>query len=80
MKMKPNTPSGVESLPRVCGGCIHFSNAPAAIEAAFPGLGAMGSAQASVKACDGLCDRHGLYVPYRDCCVDFSPRAKDPEY
>jgi hypothetical protein len=68
MMEKTHTPNAA----RCCGQCAHFCNAPAAIEAAFLGLTAMSSGNASVRAHDGLCDRHDLYLSYRDCCADFS--------
>jgi len=57
---------------RCCGNCAYFRNAPREIEAAFPGLSAMSSGSASVRAQDGLCDRHGVYLSYRDTCGDFT--------
>jgi hypothetical protein len=61
-----------------CGHCIHFIHDPARIEAMIPGLTAMGSARASVRADDGVCARHDLIVTARDCCDWFSPvRERD---
>lgn len=57
---------------RCCGHCTHFQNAPAFIEAAFPGIAAMCSGSASVRDHDGLCARHGRYLSFRDTCRDFS--------
>lgn len=65
-----------ETPPRRCGFCVHFCNAPAAIEAAFKGLTAMSSGHASVRAHDGLCDLHDLYLSYRDCCADFTAEKR----
>jgi hypothetical protein len=59
---------------RFCGHCVHFCNDPKVIEAAFPGLTAMSSGHASVRAQDGLCDKHGVYLAFRDCCADFEAR------
>ena len=56
---------------RCCGLCRHFQNDPAAIEAAFRGLTAMSSGTASVRAQDGLCHRHDLYLSFHDICDDF---------
>ena len=61
-----------KASPRCCGRCKHFRNAPAAIEAAFKGLSAMSSGHASVRAHDGLCDLHDLYLSFKDCCADFA--------
>lgn len=58
-----------------CGACRHFSNAPAALEAAFPGLTAMSSGHASVRAEDGLCARRDLYLSARATCAGFEPRG-----
>ncbi|MEI9897271.1 MAG: hypothetical protein WDN28_26270 [Chthoniobacter sp.] len=56
---------------RCCGHCVHFRNDPATIESAFPGLTAMSSGSASVRAQDGLCHRHDLYLSFHDLCADF---------
>ena len=58
-----------------CGRCIYFQNDPAALEQAFPGLTAMGSGYASVRAEDGLCRRHDLYLSARDRCASFVAAA-----
>lgn len=55
-----------------CGRCVHFQNAPAFIEASFPGMAALCSGAASVRDHDGLCDRHGRYLSFRDTCRDFA--------
>jgi hypothetical protein len=57
-----------------CRGCAHFINEPHRIEAMIPGLTAMGSARASVRADDGICVVHDLIVSARDGCGKFSPR------
>jgi hypothetical protein len=59
------------AAPGTCLHCKHFCNDPAAIERSFPGLIVMGSARASVRAYDGLCDRHGVYLACTDRCGDF---------
>ena len=41
------------------------------MENAFPGLTAMSSGFASVRADDGLCKRHGYYLAAWDRCGDF---------
>lgn len=60
-----------------CGGCTHFVDEPARIEAMIPGLTTMGSARASVFANDGICTEHDLIVSARDGCDRFSPRVKE---
>lgn len=57
---------------KCCGNCVHFCNAPAALEAAFAGLTAMSSGHASVRAHDGLCNLHEVYLSYRDYCASYS--------
>ena len=54
-----------------CLDCRHFCNDPAVIERAFPGLTAMGSAYADVRANDGLCARHGIYLALTNGCAGF---------
>jgi hypothetical protein len=66
----PRTPNEVAAQRR-CGFCRHFQNAPSVIEAAFPGLTAMSSGSASVRAQDGLCALHDRYLSFRDSCNDF---------
>jgi hypothetical protein len=58
---------------RCCGRCVHFQNNPAAIEATFCGLTAMSSGSASVRAQDGICHRHDVYLSFHDICGDFEP-------
>jgi hypothetical protein len=68
-------PLSVVAAPRpACAACRHFMDDPAALERAFPGFSAMGSARASVRAGDGICERHGVYVSAHDGCGDFSAR------
>jgi hypothetical protein len=62
-----------------CADCAHFVNEPRRIEALIPGLTAMGSARASVRADDGICGVHDLMVTAHDRCDRFAPRSKvDP--
>jgi len=63
-----------------CLDCAHFRNDAAALERAFPGLGSMGSARADVRANDGLCARHGVYLSFADGCSQFKPAALCPKY
>ena len=72
--MTAGLPKSDAALPPApcCGRCTHFRNAPADLEAAFPGRSAMSSGHASVRAHDGLCDSHGVYLSFRDCCAEFA--------
>jgi hypothetical protein len=54
-----------------CGRCAYFRNERAYLEAAMPGLSSMGSGDASVRADDGICERHDIYLSARACCADF---------
>jgi hypothetical protein len=67
-------PSGAPAPPAGrCVDCAHFRNDAAALERAFPGLGSMGSARADVRAYDGLCARHGVYLSFADGCAQHEP-------
>jgi hypothetical protein len=57
-----------------CASCIHFDNDPATLERELPGLTAMGSGHAAVRADDGFCRQHGLYLAATDSCPDFQAR------
>ena len=61
-----------DPIAATCAACIYFENDPSAIENAFPGLVSMSSAFASVKAQDGICRRHEVYLSSRDNCDDFT--------
>ena len=54
-----------------CLECMHFENDVATVERSFPGMTAMGSAAADVRAYDGLCSRHGVYLSFADVCREF---------
>lgn len=54
-----------------CSDCKYFSDDPAEIEEAFPGLNSLSSAYASVKSNAGVCSRHGLFISPRKQCEDF---------
>jgi hypothetical protein len=58
-----------------CGDCIHFRNDAAHLERSFPGLTAMSSGRGSVRAADGLCSRHGLYLASFAYCNDIELKA-----
>lgn len=68
--MEATTPVPNASIIR-CGNCVHFSNNPAAMEAAIPGLTTLSSGFGSVRAQDGLCTLHGYYLAAWDRCQDF---------
>ena len=71
MRIEPDGSAGMA----VCGRCVYFENDPAALEQAFPGLTSMGSGYASVRAEDGLCRRHDLYLSAHDHCASFVAAA-----
>ncbi len=54
-----------------CSDCRYFSDDPAEIEDAFPGLNSLSSAYASVRSNAGVCSRHGLFISPRKQCADF---------
>jgi hypothetical protein len=56
-----------------CFGCRHFVNDPKQIEASIPGLSALSSAYASVRAEAGLCLRLDLFLSPRAECGYFEP-------
>jgi hypothetical protein len=58
-----------------CARCTHFDNDPGALEAAFPGMRAMGSGFSSVRDSDGICRRHGIYLAATDSCPEFQLRT-----
>ncbi|SDT93614.1 hypothetical protein SAMN05444156_0886 [Verrucomicrobium sp. GAS474] len=68
----------VPPLPVRCGNCVHFANAPAAMEEAMPGLATMSSGFGSVRAQDGLCALHGYYLAAWDRCGKFAERSAAP--
>jgi len=65
---------------RQCASCAHFRNDPAYLESAFPGLTSLSSGYASVRANDGLCARHQLYLGAGDWCGAYASRnERKPE-
>ncbi|RPD88555.1 hypothetical protein [Luteimonas sp. 100069] len=60
-----------------CGPCAHFCQDPAKFEAALPGLTALSSGTASVRARDGLCLRHDRIINGRKRCAAFSSARAD---
>jgi hypothetical protein len=61
-----------------CRACRHFRNDPAHLEAVFKGLSSLGSAYASVRGEDGICERHERYLSARASCPDFNPAPHPP--
>ncbi len=61
--------------PESCFGCAHFCDDPARIEAALPGLAALSSAHAYVRAQDGLCLAFDHVINGRRRCAAFSPQG-----
>jgi hypothetical protein len=55
-----------------CLTCAHFRNAPAALEAAFPGLNSLSSANNASRADDGLCLKHDRHVGAGASCADYA--------
>lgn len=58
-----------------CGACGHFRNDPAFLEAAIPGFASLSSADASVRADDGLCLLHDRYLGAAASCAAFTPQS-----
>ena len=65
---------------RYCGRCSHFNGSATAVEASFAGLVCMGSAYASVRADDGLCELHQIYLSARAICESFEPPPRASRY
>jgi hypothetical protein len=57
-----------------CGSCVHFQNDPAVLEKTWPGLSSISSGFGSVRAQDGICNRHELYLSSGDVCRDFNAK------
>jgi hypothetical protein len=57
-----------------CFGCAHFRNDCATIESALPGISSFSSSRASVRADDGVCERHDMLVNGRRACAAFLAR------
>jgi hypothetical protein len=62
---------GADSFTAQCGRCVHFRNDRAYLEHVMPGLASMGSGDSSVRADDGICERHDRYLSARASCADF---------
>ena len=57
-----------------CFSCRHFCTGAARLERELPGLTALSSAAAAVRAEDGLCLRHDLIINGRRRCSAYSAR------
>ncbi|HEX3912657.1 MAG TPA: hypothetical protein VHW71_04050 [Steroidobacteraceae bacterium] len=55
-----------------CLSCTRFEQAPAALEAAMPGLSSLSSAYAAVRGEDGICILHERYVASTSSCASFA--------
>jgi len=55
-----------------CRSCVHFRNDPAFLEATFKGMSAMSSAWGSVRAEDGICQKHDRYLSPDAFCTHFT--------
>jgi hypothetical protein len=58
-----------------CRLCRHFCDDPQRLERELPGLSALSSYHAAVRAEDGLCLRHDRLVNGRSRCTAFTPSA-----
>ncbi len=58
-------------LKHYCLDCKFFNNEPDQVEQAFPGLTALSSAYASVRADAGICSRHEIFLAPWAQCQDF---------
>jgi hypothetical protein len=69
--------SGVIPIAQVrrCRTCAHFENDPHALEAAFPGWNAMGSAWSSTRSEDGICALRAIYLSADGGCERHCARA-----
>lgn len=68
------TPPPRQEAATACRNCRSFTAAALAVEAAFPGMSAMGSGFGAVRAGDGLCERHGRYLAGGNHCEQFARR------
>jgi hypothetical protein len=56
-----------------CAQCRHFDCGAAAFEAVLPGLAALGSAHAALRAGDGYCRLHDRTITAASACADLAP-------
>jgi hypothetical protein len=62
-----------------CIDCAHFRNDPAELEAAFPGLNSLSSANNASRADDGLCLKHDRYIGAGASCSDYTGNSRTAE-
>ncbi|PWT76580.1 MAG: hypothetical protein C5B59_06225 [Bacteroidetes bacterium] len=77
--MKNFSETKARSFEKTCRNCSYFQNDPAFIEKEFAGLQSLSSGFASVRARDGICSHHQLYLPMEDSCSDFVLRKSNTE-
>jgi hypothetical protein len=65
--------AALEASPR-CAACRFFCSDPQELESRIAGLRSFGSGFASVRAGDGLCERHERYLPASAHCSSFERR------
>ncbi|HET7063283.1 MAG TPA: hypothetical protein VFI49_03340 [Rudaea sp.] len=65
--------AAIEAPPR-CAACTFFCSDPQELESRIAGLRSFGSGFASVRAGDGLCAKHGRYLPASAHCASFERR------
>jgi hypothetical protein len=69
------SPAAHQPVPAgMCRDCRSFHGAAREVEAAFPGMTAMGSGFGAVRAGDGLCQIHARYLAGHCSCASFAPR------
>jgi hypothetical protein len=69
---------GTETKAECCGACRYFRNDPGYLGSAIAGLSSLSSGAASVRADDGLCSRHDLYLAAGNVCARFDPASGLP--
>jgi hypothetical protein len=65
--------AAIEASPR-CAACRFFCSDPQELELRIVGLRSFGSGFASVRAGDGLCEKHDRYLPASAHCSSFERR------
>lgn len=73
------TRDGARATARSCAVCRHFTDRPAELERAIPGLNILSSAYGSVRDETGLCRRREAFVTPMASCVEFAARADKAE-
>ncbi len=68
----------VDGKNRSCVNCKFFINDPDRVEQAIPGLTALSSAYASVRADAGICSRHDRFLAPWCQCKDFQGKEGVP--